>query len=455
VYASDSLETILIDLSKRADTVVAWGDAPLDFLLEFLAAWEKRPVCLTSMAYKWCSAIFEVAGRLGLSGLIVSLPPSPSEDERDFVLTLQLKRGIRYGLGLQSQYRCRPQDLTRSHILSEFAEEEFSRVGLECHPVRTNPAFHDIYGPPQDAILRIVTVLPTILEIGFRLTGPGRDGSGLRLDHTSHHERVFEVAFSSDDDEVIADVMSVWITGGDCAPLGSFVRYLAKRVEVDTPFSPRLRRMGIRVVEQTWRSELDVSGLETVRFLNRLKVDADDMVGKDVWARLLAEVICSPAGLENLSPHYWRLLDTLALGTDFSETPGLRSVEVMKSFGEAEDWEMLEVWMVVVWQSLSLSTPTPTMEAVERVTLKLFMQRPSAFPRFETLCEQDSPWNNNMHKLQRICDQTQAGRPPYVSVRPAQHLSVLMPLFSFLQSTSSCSVTYSTPFVGRRLSERA
>jgi hypothetical protein len=59
----------------------------------------------------------------------------------------------------------------------------------------------------------------------------------------------------------------------------------------------------------------------------------------------------------NLSPHYWCLLDKLALGTNFSGSPGLQSVEVMRSLEEAEDWEKLEVWIVVVWQSLPHSTP--------------------------------------------------------------------------------------------------
>jgi hypothetical protein len=97
---------------------------------------------------------------------------------------------------------------------------------------------------------------------------------------------------------------------------------------------------------------LEVSGLETIRLLNRLNVDANDMVDKRVWARLLAGVICLPAGLESLSPHYWCLLDKLSLGTYFCGTPGLRGAEVMRSLEEAEDWEKLEVWMAVVWQSL-------------------------------------------------------------------------------------------------------
>jgi hypothetical protein len=42
----------------------------LHYLLEFLAAWEKRPLCLTPIAYQWCSAISEAAGSWGeLTGM--------------------------------------------------------------------------------------------------------------------------------------------------------------------------------------------------------------------------------------------------------------------------------------------------------------------------------------------------------------------------------------------------
>ena len=52
----------------------------LYFLLEFLAAWEKRPLCLTQMAYEWCSAISEVAGKLG-QGEIPIIEPRPRLNE--------------------------------------------------------------------------------------------------------------------------------------------------------------------------------------------------------------------------------------------------------------------------------------------------------------------------------------------------------------------------------------
>jgi hypothetical protein len=59
----------------------------------------------------------------------------------------------------------------------------------------------------------------------------------------------------------------------------------------------------------------------------------------------------------------------------------------MKSLEEAQDWEKLETWMLVVWWSeYDYSDPVPIQD-IERATLTLFRQRPSAIPRFEGLLE--------------------------------------------------------------------
>jgi len=60
----------------------------------------------------------------------------------------------------------------------------------------------------------------------------------------------------------------------------------------------------------------------------------------------------------------------------------------MRSLGDAEDWEKLEVWMLFVWRS---TTPGPEvqLEDIGQMTLKLFQRRPSAIPKFEDLCEGD------------------------------------------------------------------
>jgi hypothetical protein len=257
---------------------------------------------------------------------------------------------------------------------------------------------------------------------------------------------VFEFAFSSSDDEVIVDAVSVWIVGGDPAPPGSFAGYFAKRVEKSWPFSPRLRQMSIRVIESIECNALEVSGLETIRLLNRLSVDADDIVDEDVWVRLLVGVICLPAGLESLSPHYWCLLDKLSLGTDFRGPCGLWWEEMMRPLEEADDWEKLKVWMAVIWQSLDPGLEhfdrMYTTEDVERVTLKLLSRRPSALLRFETLCERGVLYEPHKSKLRRICDQAQAEQPPsespsspYVSIRPAPHLPSLIVPYPIFRSS--------------------
>jgi hypothetical protein len=434
---SDSLETILSYLSTRVMNAIADGSClqHLNYLLEFLAAWEKRPECLTPMAYQWCSAISEAAGRLEWGEL---------SDRRQILRVLRLE--------LQD-----PALGAAPHYL-QFADGGFSEVGRRCGPLRSGGTSHSARGPPQALTPSYyVDLLRTTLEIGFRQATPGHDQSALRLNHTSHHIRMFETAFSSNDDEVIADVVSVWVVDGDRAPLGSCVPRLIEWLERDRPFSARLRRVSIHAIERIWRSELEVSGSETVRLLNRLDVDVEDMAKQEEWVRLLVGVIYLPTGLESLSSHYWRLLDRLAMAANFCWIPESRTVEVMKLLEEAEGWKKLEVWMVVAWQSLPRSMPTSAMEDIERATLKLFMQRASAPRRFEALCQRGSLWPDDKARLQQICDRARvnqlslASLPTlYVSICPAQCLSVLMPPLSLPQSTDSRPAARSASFYGRR-----
>ena len=189
--------------------------------------------------------------------------------------------------------------------------------------------------------------------------------------------------------------------------------------------------MAILAVERSWRSELEVSGFETVSLLNRLNVNMDDMVGyRGTWAQLLAEAMCSPMGLEGLSSHYWRLLDKLVLdGYEALVSPP--KVEVAKFLEEAEDWERLEIWMSAVWTSREPrgSSMDKPMEDIERWTLRLLSRRPSALLRFQTL---RAHWSTK-DTLRQICNQVRMEQPSleYVSIRLARHLSILMRPFSF------------------------
>ena len=72
-------------------------------------------------------------------------------------------------------------------------------------------------------------LLSIALEIGFRLTEPGHNQPFPHLNHTYHHDWVFETAFSSDDDDVIADAVYVWIADRGHISPASFVGYFTKR----------------------------------------------------------------------------------------------------------------------------------------------------------------------------------------------------------------------------------
>ena len=360
----------------------------LNYLLEFLAAWEKRPAYLTPMAYRWCSAISEAARRLVPDEIPTSLPG-------------QLQDILQY------QYRLRPQD-----GFPITAESGFSQVGSCFDPVHLDgTSLHSRRHPQRLTPPMYAHLLFITLDIGFRRVTPNRDQPVLHLDHTSHHEWVFETAFSSEDDEAIADAMCAWIFGGYSAPPGSRARYLAERVEWDKSFSPRLQLASIHTIECIWHDELKVSGLDTVRWLNRLNIDAD-MVDGESWARVLVGVIRSSTGLESLSSHHWHLLDKLVASKHLL---GLKlcDMEVMRSLEKAEDWEKLGIWMVVMWSGLPGSE---LMEGIEEVTLKLLSRRPSVFPRFEDLCKaltcSDSNCQAHKDKLQQICDQVRAGEWP-------------------------------------------
>ena len=334
-------------------------------LLWFLERWEKRPAYLTPMAYEWCSAISEMAIKLGEGRAYTS--------RRPYLAAKQWFRSNCYLIHSDATYRT-------------------------C-------------GCPIDLHLNdYMDLLFTTLEVGFRPAGSGHDQRFLSLNHTPHHNQMFEAAFSSDDDEVIADAMRAWSAGG-CPPTGSCVRYFTRRMGEATPFSPRLREVAISAIERTWPSELATSGSETVRLLHRLDVNVGDTEGGHGWVELLVGVIRSPVGFKNLSPCYWRLLGKLISVNSRVWSLASRDVEVMRSLEEAEDWEKLEVWMAVMWKA-PIFPKFKSVEGIEEVTLKLALRRPSALQRFEDLCKRDAPHSQPKLKLRGICDRARAEQLP-------------------------------------------
>ncbi|KAF9783371.1 hypothetical protein BJ322DRAFT_1070501 [Thelephora terrestris] len=239
---------------------------------------------------------------------------------------------------------------------------------------------------------------------------------------------MFETIFSSDDDETIADAVCIWTVDHYGIPPGSLARYLARRVERAEPLSLRLRRAAIRALECIGVSELEASGLETIRLLNRLQADVDEISDKYKWSEVLISAMRSPAGVESLSSHCWCSLRKLLGFLGWYPRSLTRDVEVMISLEEAGDWEILEVWIVFMWY---VSRPIPKwMEVLERGTLELLLHQPSALTRFEDLCNQMESLGYNTQPLRRICDKAPVEPSPPKCPPQTQliHASPLVPL---------------------------
>jgi len=355
LFPSDSLGAILSRLSQRILDIIpdACYTGRLARLLDTFLVWENRPPCLTPMAYQWYSAIFENIG--GFKQDVIG-PGSP-------------------------------------------------------------PTSHDgLHLPGRGDSKPYATLLFPALAVGFRQIDTNCISSGIRLTHTHYHEMMLENAFASDDDDVIADIVSVWAVDPLVTPSGSCVRNLIKLTERERPFSPRLRQMIVCAIQGRWPMELEAAGVELVLLLNHLEVDVEDMddtVSKLYWVSLLAGVLRSPEGQEHLSSRYWLFLGKLiSMGARPPPQSHELDMKIMKGLEDAEDWEKLEAWLLTVWGSWYTGGTVP-MEDVERATIKLFLQQPTSVPRFKDLCANTPPAYPSLFCLhgdqfQQICDKMQA-----------------------------------------------
>ena len=270
-------------------------------------------------------------------------------------------------------------------------------------------------GPQDETAPGYTDLLLTALKVGFRRS----ESRNSDLEYTPHHERMFDIAFSSDDDDVIADAARAWVVDPDRAEISSFVRYLAKRMEVAAPFSPRLRQTIIRVIQQARFSDnLKAAGLEleTARLLDRLDLDVGEAEGVDhwVWQQLLVSLVRSPTGRKGLSSNCWRLLGKLAVGGSWTSlTLNEVEMEVLRSLYDAEDWEKLEAWMLTVWPYIGCWSEEWTKD-VEQMTLELFQRRSSAISRFEDLCAKRLR-DQYADRVRQMCNQARAEQVPPVS----------------------------------------
>ena len=261
-----------------------------------------------------------------------------------------------------------------------------------------------------------LSFLSLVLAVAFRHTRFDCTSPTVHLLHTRHHEWMLDTVFISEDDDAIADAVCLWIVDPRVTPSGSCTRRLLELTERGRPFSSRLRLTTIHVVQQLWRWELGAAGLELVCLLNNLEVgprEIDDANSGQDWVTLLISVLCSRVERRFLSSHYWVLLGNLVSMGHEPHPDGGQHMEIIEILEEAQDWEKLETWMLVVWWTRSFLSSIPIRD-IEWATLTLFRRRPSAIPRFEDLYKKGvhfSPpplLNSHGDEFRQICDQARA-----------------------------------------------
>ena len=265
---------------------------------------------------------------------------------------------------------------------------------------------------PQDEIAdKYAALLLRAIEIGFRRFNLYASSAS----HTPHHYWMFDIIFSSDNDEVIESAVYAWVVDRTQETIGSYARRFSRRVEKAIPFSDGLRRAITRVVEDC-EPTMDGSELDISRLLNLLNLDVGNVVKGDKWLRILVGVIRSPMGRETLSLHNWCLLGELAFAESADRLFELGDVdmEVSGLLQDCEDWEKLEVWTLVIWSSFKLE-PEERIEDIKRMTLRLLLQRPSALQRFKSLYEREE-WIHHGDQLWEICDQAQVEQLSFASL---------------------------------------
>jgi hypothetical protein len=233
---------------------------------------------------------------------------------------------------------------------------------------------------------------------------------------TPHDEWMLDTIFTRGDDDAIADAVCVEIVDAFATQLGPWLRRLIKLTERDRPFSPRLRWTILHFIQKQGDHELGEAELEFVCLLNNLEVSVGEAGDAgQAWMDLLMHVLLTPTGQERLSSHYWLLVGNLVSVVRGTRVFTDGQTETMKSLEEAQHWEKLETWMLVVWWSTYFDLPAPIQD-IERATLTLFRQRPSAIPRFEGLLknciqftldlQDDYPlFDTYKDILRQVCDQ--------------------------------------------------
>jgi hypothetical protein len=274
------------------------------------------------------------------------------------------------------------------------------------------PTLEDFSSPDDDNDYG--HILSLSLAIAFRHIGSKDVILPGRLPHTPDDEWMLDAIFTRGDDDAIADAVYVGLVDQQATPSGSCTRRLLKLTERGLPFSPRLRWTILHFVQKRGYHELGEAELEFVCLLNNLEVSVGEVSDAGwAWTHLLVYVLLTPIGQGRLSSRYWLLLGNLFSVFPEIHPAGDRQTEIMKSLEEAQDWEKLETWILVVWWSQYDSRPV-SIQIIERTTLTLFRQRPSAISKFEYRLKYRTQFfhppllNTCEDVLRRVCDQARA-----------------------------------------------
>ena len=180
VYTSDSLAAILSCLSTRVIDVIANGNSlyHLYYLSEFLAAWKKRPECLTVMTYEWCSAISETPRWFRCHEIPIVQPWTTIPGQGRYRPYYKLHPLLQLQLTCQLQRYLLLQDLAldKSHnLLHVVTETEFFRAGPGCYSVHSDGTSHHGRTSPLVALTPSTTHIfspsPSgLVSAWFRLT---------------------------------------------------------------------------------------------------------------------------------------------------------------------------------------------------------------------------------------------------------------------------------------------
>ena len=245
------------------------------------------------------------------------------------------------------------------------------------------------------------------LEVGFRFD-PGGSWAGRVPGRMRHNALAGRVVFGTGDGEQIADLLCAWLTECRSAArydlLGSHMMRIIGLCNMQS-FSPRLRRVLIRVIGGIFPGVLPLTDARFTALLDKLHIRVKDVKGDSTpWAELLLDIIDTPGGAQRLSRSNWQLLVELSALSQSSSLKTRWSAFPVGSLEAGQEWDKLEDWVGFAWVVWPLEGHEVE-DHIKHATLISFRQRPSGVKRIRQLMEQRGGNPVVPDLFQRICEQ--------------------------------------------------